>query len=472
MEDKFLKILKRFFSSEYMVKPEQRVGNIPSSKEVYKTAIEIAWPSALEAVLVQLISSVDLIMVGGLGSVAIAAVGLTNQPKFILLAIILSLNIGVTAVVARRRGEDDVEGANRTLRQAIMICGVLAFLLSIFGYSFARPLLLFAGAQSDVVDSSVIYFRIICIGNFFTSMSLTINAAQRGVGNTKISMRTNVAANAVNLVLNYLLIMGHFGFPALGVAGAAIATALGNFVGFVMSVKSITFTNGFLKISKKENWKLDRDTIFSIFNISSSALIEQVFMRIGFFMTTKLVASLGTVAFATHQICMNILSISFAFGDGLGIASSALIGRSLGAKRPDMAIVYGKALQRISASVGVLFIFMFYFGRTFFITLFSYEPAIITMGAQILIIVAITSPIQTSQVVITGCLRGAGDTKFVATTSFLSIGLVRPGATWLFCYPLGLGVLGAWFAFGTDQTLRLIINWSRFLKGEWTKIKV
>ncbi len=94
------------------------------------------------------------------------------------------------------------------------------------------------------------------------------------------------------------------------------------------------------------------------------------------------------------------------------------------------------------------------------------------MGAQILIIVALTSPIQTSQVVITGCLRGAGDTKFVATTSFLSIGLVRPGATWLFCYPLGLGVLGAWFAFGTDQTLRLIINFTRFLKGEWTKIRV
>lgn len=467
-----MEILKKFFSSEYMVKPENRMGIIPPTREVYKTAIDIAWPSALEAVLVQLISSVDLIMVGGLGPVAIAAVGLTNQPKFILLAIILSLNIGVTAVVARRRGEEDVEGANRTLRQSIMICGVLAFMLSILGYSYARPLLIFAGAQSDVIDSSVIYFRIICIGNFFTSMSLTINAAQRGVGNTKISMRTNVAANVVNLVFNYLLIEGHFGFPALGVAGAAIATAFGNFVAFVMSVKSITFTQGFLNISRKDDWKLDISTISIIFSISSSALIEQVFMRVGFFMTTKLIASLGTVAFATHQICMNILNISFAFGDGLGIASSALIGQSLGAKRSDMAIVYGKTLQRISASVGVIFIFVFYFGRRLFVSFFTSDPAIIAMGAQILIIVALTSPIQTSQVVITGCLRGAGDTKFVATTSFLSIGLVRPGATWLFCYPLGLGVLGAWFAFGTDQTLRLIINFTRFLKGEWTKIRV
>lgn len=467
-----LKMFQKFFLIEYMIKPEQKLGDIPTSKEVYKTAVEIAWPSALEAVLVQLIASVDLIMVGGLGAVAIAAVGLTNQPKFILLAIILSLNIGVTAVIARRRGEDDREGANRTLRQSILICGVLSFFLSILGFYSARPLLLFAGAKSDVINSAVTYFRIICIGNFFTSMSLTINAAQRGIGNTKISMKTNIAANVVNLILNYLLIEGHFGFPALGVEGAAIATAIGNFVGFVMSVKSITYAHGFLDISTKESWKLDKNTVASIFNISSSALIEQVFMRVGFFMTTKLIADLGTVAFATHQICMNILNISFAFGDGLGIASSALIGQSLGAKRPDMATIYGKTLQRISMSVGCIFVFVFIIGKSFFVSLFSTDPAIIAMGAQILIIVAITSPIQTSQVVVTGCLRGAGDTKFVAVTSFLSIGIVRPGVTWLFCYPLGFGVLGAWFAFGTDQTLRLIINWSRFLKGEWTKIKV
>jgi len=455
-----------------MIKPEQKLGDIPTSKEVYKTAVAIAWPSALEAVLVQLIASVDLIMVGGLGAVAIAAVGLTNQPKFILLAIILSLNIGVTAVISRRRGEDDREGANRTLRQSILICVVLSFFLSILGFCFARPLLLFAGAKIDVINSAVIYFKIVCIGNFFTSISLTINAAQRGIGNTKISMKTNIAANIVNLALNYLLIQGNFGFPALGVEGAAIATAIGNFVGFVMSVKSIIYAHGFLDISTKESWKLDKNTVASIFNISSSALVEQVFMRVGFFMTTKLIADLGTVAFATHQICMNILNITFAFGDGLGIASSALIGQSLGAKRPDMAIVYGKTLQRISMSVGCIFVFVFIIGRSFFVSLFSSDPTIIAMGSQILIIVAITSPIQTSQVVVTGCLRGAGDTKFVAVTSFLSIGLVRPGATWLFCYPLGLGVLGAWFAFGTDQTLRLIINLSRFLKGEWTKIKV
>jgi len=466
------KILHRIFSVKYMLKPEQVTGDIPTSKEVYKNAYEMAWPSALEAVLVQLIASVDLIMVGGLGAVAIAAVGITSQPKFILLSVIFSLNIGVTVVVSRRKGEGDENAANKTLRQAIVISAMLAFILSILGYCFSRPLLLFAGAQSDVIDSSVIFFKIICIGNFFTSLSLTINAAQRGVGNTKISLRTNVVANIVNLIFNYLLINGRLGFPALGVTGSGIATAIGNFVGFAMSLRSVANVHGFLHISRKDSFKLEKETVASILNISSSAFIEQVFMRIGFFMTNKLIAGLGTVAFATHQICMNILNISFAFGDGLGIASSALIGQSLGARRSDMALVYGKTLQRIAQVIGTLFVIIFIVGRRFFISLFTTDLEVITMGAIIMILIAVTSPIQTSQVVITGCLRGAGDTKFVAVTSFLSIGLVRPVATWLFCYTLGFGVVGAWYAFATDQSLRLLINYTRFKKGKWTKIKV
>ena len=465
-------LIERIYSNKNMVKPENIVGDIPSDREVYKTAIEVAWPSALEAVLVQLISSADLIMVGGLGAVAISAVGITTQPRFILLAIIFSLNIGVTAVVARRKGEDNREEANKTLRQSLVICTILSIILSACGIIFAKPLILFAGAQSDVIESAIIYFRIICFGNFFTSLSLTINAAQRGAGNTRISMKTNVAANIVNLFFNYLLIHGHLGFPALGVTGAAIATAIGNFVGFLLSVKSITFAHEFLEIRRAQSWKLEKQTITSILNISGSAFVEQVFMRVGFFTTNKLIAGLGTVDFATHQILMNIVSISFAFGDGLGIAASALVGQSLGAKRSDIATIYGKSLQRIALTIGFIFVIAFILGRSFLLSLFTNDANVIAAGVNIMLIIAATAPIQSSNVVISGSLRGAGDTKFVASTSFVSIGLVRPGATWLFCYPLSLGLLGAWLAFATDQSLRFVINYARFKKGNWTNIKI
>ncbi len=465
-------LIERVYSNKYMVKAEDIAGDIPSDREIYKTAIEVAWPSALEAVLVQLISSADLIMVGGLGAAAISAVGITTQPRLILLAVIFSLNIGVTAVVARRKGEGNSEEANKLLRQSLIICGVLALILSALGIVFAEPMIIFAGAQSDVVRNAIIYFRIICVGNFFTSLSLTINAAQRGAGNTKISMKTNVAANLINLFFNYLLINGHFGFPAWGVTGAAVATAIGNFTGFLLSLKSITFAHEFLHLKRGQSWKIEKNTIASILNVSGSAFVEQVFMRVGFFTTSKLIASLGTVAYATHQICMNILTISFSFGDGLGIASSAMVGQSLGAKRGDIATIYGKSLQRISQTVGFLFVFVFILGRRFFVDLYTNDLAVIAAGVDIMLIIAATAPIQMSNVVISGSLRGAGDTKFVAITSFISIGIVRPLATWLFCYPLGFGLMGAWFAFATDQILRFVINYSRFLKGSWTKIEI
>jgi len=455
-----------------MIKKQDIIGEVPDTRQVYKNAIDMAWPSAIEAVLVGLVSSIDIMMVGSLGASAIAAVGITNQPKFILLAIIFSLNVGVTAIVARRRGEKDREGANRCLRQALVICLMMSAILSVIGFTYARPLLLFAGAQADVINYAVTYFRIIAIGNFFTSVSLTINAAQRGSGNTKISMRTNIVANIVNLTFNFLLINGHFGFPKLGVAGAAIATLLGNIVAFLMSLRSITKADGFLHIKFKSDWKLDKETVKSIMSISSSSFVEQICMRVGFLVTTMLVASLGTIAFATHQICMNIVNLSFTFGDGLGIGASALVGQNLGAKRPDLATIYSKTIQRIALTVGAILFILFIGGRYFLVGLFTNDNSIILMGGKIMIIMAMMSPVQTVSVVIGGTLRGAGDTKFVAYSSLISIGIVRPLTTWLFCYPLGFGILGAWFSFMTDQCLRLLINSWRFKTGKWTKIRI
>ncbi len=467
------KVLEKLYSVSNMVKQKDIIGEIPSTKQVYKNAFDTAWPSATESVLIGLVSAIDTMMVGVLGTSAIAAVGITNQPKFILLAIFFSLNVGVTAIVARRRGEKDREGANKCLRQAFLIAVLLGAILSAVGVIFAKPMLELAGAKEDIINDAVAYFQIISIGNFFTAITMTINAAQRGAGNTKISMTTNVVANVVNVIFNYLLINGHLGFPKLGVVGAAFATALGNLIALFMSLKSVTNADGFLHIKFKSNWKFDKGTISGLANISSSSFVEQICMRVGFLLTTIIIASLGTVAFATHQICMNIVNLSFTFGDGLGVGASSLVGQNLGAKRPDMATIYSKAIQRIALTIGFILLLVFILGRYFLVGLFVADDLeVIKMGASILIIVAFMSPFQTVTVVVGGTLRGAGDTKFVMYSSLISIGIIRPLTTWLFCYPLGFGILGAWYAFMTDQILRLIINSFRFRTGKWTKIKI
>ncbi|MCI9625870.1 MAG: MATE family efflux transporter [Clostridia bacterium] len=451
-----------------MVKSEQVRGEIPAGKDIYRRTLQTAWPAAVESILVTLVGAVDTIMVGGIGAGAIAAVGITNQPKLILMALIMSLNVGVTAVVARRRGENNRQGAIDCLKQSLMISVGISLLLSILGFFFAAPLLHVAGAGEDILKDAVTYFRVLMCGIMLTSVSLTINAAQRGCGNTKISMRTNLTANIINILFDYLLIGGHLGFPQMGVAGAALATVLGNLVACVMSVWSVTKQNTFLTVKGWRGWSFDRKTVKSVMNISSGAMVEQVFMRVGFFVYAAIVARLGTIAFSTHQICMNIIHLSFSFGDGLGIAAASLVGQSLGARRSDMAIIYGKTAQRVAFAASTLLFFLFIFGRRFLVMLFTDEAAIIAQGAVILVIIAFTTHAQTSQVVMTGSLRGAGDTKFVALTAFLSIAVIRPTLTWLLCMVGSFGLSGAWIALLIDQYMRMSFNLARFSHGKWT----
>ncbi len=467
-----LEKLKYLFSIESMVKPEQVEGELPTTKEAYRTAMGIAWPSMVESVLVNLIVAINTMMVGGLGTDAIAAVGITNQPRFILLALILSLNVGVTAVVARRKGAGDLRGANQCLKQCMKISAMLAFTISVLGFLLARPLVIFAGAEPEIVAPATRYFQILMIGMFFNCIGLTICAAQRGVGNTRVTMWTNVTANLVNIVFNFFLIEGRFFFPRLETDGSAIATILGNFVAFSMAARSITRRDGILNIFSDAPWKFDKKTVKSVLNVSSSAMVEQVFLRIGFFVYAKMVASLGTVAFATHQICNNILSLSFGFGDGFSVAASSLVGQSLGAKRPDKARIYASTLQRMALVVSTILFFVFLLGGRGIVGMFSSDPQVLASGAVIMVICAFTTHSQTSQVIITGSLRGAGDTKFVAVSSLISIAIIRPFLTWLFAFPVGWGVIGAWIAILVDQTMRLVINFIRFKHGKWTKIEL
>ena len=465
-------LLKRFFSIDYMLKKDEILGSLPTTREVYKNSFNMSWPCAFEAVLVSLVGSIDIMMVGGLGAEAIAAVGLTNQPKFVLLAMIFSLNVGVTAIVARRKGAEDFKGANSCLKQSIILSFIISLIMAISGYIFANEIMLFAGAGEDVINDSVAYYKILMVSIVFTSLSLTINAAQRGVGNTKISMRTNVIANIVNLIFNYFLINGIWIFPRLEIRGAAIATTLGSIVGFLMSVFSVYYNTRILDLRGKGNWKFDKATMKAFLSISGSSVVEQVFMRIGFFSFAIIVAALGTIAFATHQICMNVINLSFCFGDGLSAAAASLVGQNLGAKRPDKAKIYGKTGQRMAFIVSTVLFFVFILARKQIIMLFNSEEHIVSLGGMIMIIIAFTTHAQTSQTVYNGCLRGAGDTKFVALISFISIALIRPGLAWILCFPANLGLKGAWIALFADQTMRYILGKKRFDSGKWTKIKI
>lgn len=439
-----------------------------------KDVFKIAWPSFIELTLTQLTSMADMMMVGQLGAWAITAVGLTTQPKFLLMTLFQSMNVGATAMVARFKGAGDRVRANAVLRQALMLTLFLSILMSITGYVFAEPMVVFMGGRDDmmVINEAVGYLRIQMLGFVFFALTTTITATLRGVGDSKTAMVYNVVANIVNVCLNYCLIYGNFGFPQMGVAGASLATIIGQTSAFFMAAYAVLRKGGYLELSFKDSFLPDFSILQNIFKIGLPAMVEQLFMRAGNIIYSKTVASLGTLAFATHNVCMNIQALSFMIGQAFAVSATSLVGQSLGKKRADMANHYGKATQWVgigaSCILGVIF---FLFGESI-VMLYNDEPAIIDFGGKILMFLAFVQPFQASQFILAGALRGAGDTKTTAIIIFITSLLVRPALAILLVYPMNLGLYGAWIALVADQLIRSLLIWIRYHSGKWLTLKL
>ncbi len=465
-------ILQRFFSPDCMISPTLRQDPVYRGREMYRSFLKIAWPALLESVLMGLVTFIDSMMVSSVGEEAVAAVGLTNQPRLLFYAIFLSMSIAVNAIVSRRFGEKRQADANRCLSTVLPITVILCALFTVLAFFVARPLLLFAGAKSDTIELAIPYFCICMVGMNFTVFSLMINAAHRACGNTRITLVTNLTANVINVIMNVVLIHGLLGFPRLGVTGAAIATMIGNISTAVISLISVLRKNGYLRLRIRELLRPNLSQLALICRIGSGSLVEQVFMRLGFFTFAKIVAELGTQEFATHQIVMTIITLSFTVGDGLSVASGALVGQNLGKKRVDFALIYSRIGQRIGICLSLVLMTVFLTAGAPLMRLFSDEAWVIRTGVHLLWIVALTSPFQIIQVECRGCLNGAGDTKFMAVVSFVSIALVRPVLAYVLCYPAGLGVYGAWISLFFDQLTRFSLAMLRFRGANWYKKKV
>ncbi|MDR2650617.1 MAG: MATE family efflux transporter [Clostridiales bacterium] len=464
--------LRHLFSTEYMVEKKWIKGDLVPSGEAYRASLAIALPAIAEMVSISVIGMADTAMVGRLGTYAIAAVGLTGQPRLIFLSFFMALNVGVTVIVSRRRGEGDPAAANLCLRQSLMIGLALGAIVSVLAVVLAEPVLLLAGAQDDTIGAAVAYFQVIGAGLIFQILSMIICAAQRGVGNTKITMYVNIAANIVNVIFNYFLIGGHWGFPRLEVRGAAIATVMGGAVGFGLAAASLFNGKGYLRVSRNDSWRLDLPVLKILGRLGGGSMIEQLAARFGFFIFVLVVARLGTDAFAAHQIASQLMNLSFTFADGIGVATTSLVGLNLGKKRPDLSVMYGQIGQRIALLAALFLAALSFAGRNWFPWLFTEDPRIVALSGSLIIILAVIQPVQTSQIVMAGSLRGAGDTRFVAVTMLLTVTVIRPVTSFLLIYVVGLGAPGAWLAILFDQIVRLALVYHRFLSGKWMRIKI
>lgn len=443
-------------------------------RKIIHTTLNMAWPAIIESFFTAFAGLVDSLMVSSLGSYAVAAVGLTTQPKFMGLALFFAVNVAISALVARRRGENKKKEANQLLYTALLFIVGAAILLSILFVLLADPIIALCGSTPETHDSAVIYFRIIMGGMIFNCIQMGVNSAQRGAGNTKITMVTNVTSNTINIIFNYLLIGGHFGFPALGIQGAALATVLGTVVSSIMSLLSIAGRDTFISIPYiiENRIKPTLNAFRGLVLVGYSVFFEQLLMRIGFMLTAVMAANQGTDAMAAHQVGMNILGLSFSFGDGLQATAVALIGRSLGEKNTDLAKEYGRTCKMVGMLIALVLSVLFFLGATPLYRLFFQEEHIVAIGTNIMHVIILVVIFQISQVIYMGCLRGAGDTFYTAVASTVSVTIIRTAVSYFCGYILGWGIIGIWMGVLGDQISRYILGSIRFKAGKWTSIQI
>ncbi|HZK32967.1 MAG TPA: MATE family efflux transporter [Tissierellaceae bacterium] len=443
-----------------------------------KQTIKLTVPVFFELLISSLFGMVDMMMVGnsGVPSVAtpsIAATGITNQVIFIGIAMAQAMSVGGTAMISRYSGANKEERIPDIVKHLIILMiGILIIPFVTINQLIPEKIMSFIGAEQVTIDIGLNYFRIIIFGFIFQSLNLAIFASMRGTGDTKTPMVINLSINLLNVFGNYILIFGKLGFPAMGVTGAGLSTSISHVVAFIILLIILLSRNHVVKLDLEKGFKFNKPIVQNLLKVGGPAALEQVGFRFGVVMFIKIISGLGTVAYATHQIASNIISLSFAPGQAFGIAASTLVGKSLGQERIDKANTFIKETNRLSLIASAFFGLLFFFFGPTIVGFYTEDIAIIEASGNIMKVIALIQPFQASAFAISGGLRGAGDTVSTLIVTIIGVFVIRLSVAYVLINIVGLGVIGAWLAMLSDQVIRWIGITLRYRTGKWKHIKL
>jgi putative MATE family efflux protein len=443
-----------------------------TKKNLNKNIIRLALPVALENVLHMAVFIVDIIMVGRLGTVPVAAVGLAGALGFVIAMIFSALNVGTTALVARNFGARQKDEARKIAGQSLLITLVFGVIVSPFIFYFADNILVLMSAEENVVLLGSQYLKIVLSFFIFRLIILTGASIFRGAGDTRTPMLITLVMNCVNILFNWLLIFGIWIFPRMEVAGAAWATSIAYTIGASLIFYRLLSRKSILTISFKHIVDVNISTIKRILRISLPATLDASLTQMGYLFFIKIVAMLGTVSLAAHQIAIRIESLSFMPGFALGVATTTIVGQSLGANKPDLARLSMRKNCQIALALMGFFAFIFLVFAKPMASVFHPEQDVLALSAYCVMIAAIEQPALAIYIVYAGGLRGAGDTLSPMIVTIVGTLCIHLPVAYLFGIVLEWGLAGIWFGAALDWIVRAIAVYILFRKGRWRTIKI
>lgn len=444
-----------------------------SRKNLYRTVFVLALPAIIEMILQTAVGVVDTAMVGRIGSNALAGVGLGNQIMMLFNVVIAAIGTGTTALVARLTGANQPREAGKVAEQAVYIAIAIALLVMAILIPWSDNLLalFFKTTDSEVIELGSVYVSTVALALVFNYSLILINGTLRGAGDTRTPMRITLVVNAINIIGNYFLIYGIGPFPELGVQGAALSTAFSHMIGGILAFLSLLRSP---KIAVRFGWRIhpDLQIIKRILRIGIPAALEQGSMRVGGLIYTILIASLGTVSYAAHQVALNAESLSFNPGFGFSLAATTLVGQRLGAMQAEEAGRSGHAAVHMAMVIMAIMGVVFFFFAEQIVWIFNREAEVVELASICLRIVAIAQPALAAQMVYSGALRGAGDTKGILWITLSGFFVIRLSLSYVLAIVFQMGLVGAWIAMVIDLYFRATLSWLRFHKGSWKSLEV
>jgi len=447
-------------------------GGSPVRRQVRRDLINLAWPTATEQLLGLTTQMVDMAFVGRVGAYAVAAVGVVTQPLWLTFGLAGAMGVGVIALVSRLTGAGDDESVERAVSTAAWL-GLLLSLLLCAGLYFGAPQIVTAmGAPPDVHPHGVLYLKLLVPGLLGHYWFITMAAALRAAGETRIPMLLALGVNGLNVVLDWLLIFGHLGFPALGLAGAALATSIARLFGSAGLAVVLFRRQGPVALRWRTPWRFSPALAVRTLRVAYPSALERTASTLSMVVYAILINRLGTIAIATQQIAYVIEDIIWLVAFGLGTSCATLVGQSLGARNPDrarLAMLEGLRLGGIfTLSVAASYLLI----PGVYMRIFTTEPDVIALGTMALRVAALADIPMGLVLILNGGLQGAGDTRAAAAFTLLGSWGVRLTLAYLMIDIFGWGLFGAWIAAACDWVVRLLLFWHRFERGRWREMAV
>jgi len=444
-----------------------------SRAETIAAVVALGTPIVLSNLLAWAVGFSDVLMISRLGEAALAGLGMAVQVFFLVVVVILAVTTGTMALVARFVGAREPAMASHVFRQSIILAAVGSAIMGVAGILVAPMLMRMLGATPEVAVAGTTYLRIIFAGITALTLDFTIASTFRGAGDSVTPLRIMGWVVVLNIVGNYLLIFGPGPFPALGVAGAATATVGSRAVGAWLGWRRLQQGPGGWDYVPG-TWRPDLAMMRRVLRIGVPTALEG-WMRAGSgvaFLAIIARTAPGPAAVAAHTVGLQMESFARMPSFGISVGATSLVGQRLGAGDGDAAEHAGWASAEVGLWMMCVLAGLLFLGARPVASLFTTDAATLDLTVQYLRILAVAQPMFMIAIVLSGALRGGGDTQFPMWVSLLSGWLfLLPLAYWL-AIGLGWGPAAAWVAMAGNYAVSALLVTLRFRSGKWRTMSV